>query len=134
VRRNQHDSAVISLSKALEMDSTQYTSFANRAVAFGALGKPDESIADFKRYLKYKPEDERVIFSIGMIYYNMGDMQESIGWFNRAIAIKPDLANYHWMRSQAYRQSGNRPGALKDAVKAQELGMALPEGYTQTLK
>jgi len=134
VRRNQNDSALHMLSKALGMDSTLYTSYANRAVVYGNLGRPDESIADFRRYLKSKPEDERVIFSIGMIYFNKGDFKESIEWFNRAIAVKPDFANYHWMRSQAFRQSGNKTDALRDAVRAQDLGLAVPGNYLQSLK
>ena len=134
VRRNQYDSALLNLSKSLVMDSTQYTSYANRAFVYDATGRPDESIADFKSYLKSKPDDERVIFSIGMIYFNKGDIKESIGWFNRTIAIKPDFANYHWMRSRALSQSGNKAGALKDALRAQELGMAVPVDYIQSLK
>lgn len=134
VRRNQNDSALYNLSKALAMDSTLFTSYANRAVVFGAMGKPDESISDFKQYLKSKPNDERVVFSIGMAYFNKGDMKESIGWFNKAISIKPDLGNYYWMRSLAYKQSGNKSGALNDALKAKELGLALPGDYLQSLQ
>ena len=95
--------------------------------------KYDEAIADFKRYLKSKPEDERVIFSIGLIYFNKGDFKESIAWFNKAIAIKSDLANYHWLRSQAFRQTGNKKDAIRDASRAKELGLNIPEDYLRSL-
>ena len=134
VRRNQHDSALINLSKALSKDSTLYTSYANRAVVYGAIGYPDESIADFKRYLRSKPKDERVIFSIGITYFNKGEFRESIDWFNKAIEIKPDLANYHWFRSQAFKQTGNKENALRDAVRARDLGIAVPPDYIKSLQ
>jgi tetratricopeptide (TPR) repeat protein len=134
VRRNQYDSALINLSKALEMDTSQYTAYANRAVVYSATGRFDESIADFKMYLKSKPDDERVCFSIGMIYFNRGAFNECIGWFNKAIAIKPGFANYHWMRSQAYRQTGNKQAAMSDATLALDLGMSIPKEYFNSLK
>jgi tetratricopeptide (TPR) repeat protein len=134
VRRNQNDSALYNLSKAISMDSTQSTPYANRAVVYGSLGKPLESIADFKQYLKSKPDDERVLFSVAMIYFNMGNMKECIVWLNKTIAIKPDFANYRWLRSMALKQTGNKTEALKDALKAKELGQAVPDDYLQSLK
>ncbi len=134
VRRNRFDSALLHLSKALEMDSTQYTAYANRAVVYGAIGRPDESLADFKHYLQSKPDDERVMFSIAMIYYNRGQMQESIGWLNRAVALKPGFPNYRWMRSQAYKLTGNKTEALQDAIKARELGIPVTQEYLNSLK
>jgi len=134
VRRNQNDSALYNLTKALSIDSTLFTSYANRAVVYSNMGQTGKSIEDFRRYLKSKPDDERVIFSIGMIYFNKGEFKECLSWFNRAIAIKPDFANYYWMRSQAFRQTGNKQEALSDAAKAQGLGFAVPGDYLKTLK
>jgi len=133
VRRNQYDSALINLSKALQMDSSLFTSYANRAVVYGAMGNPEESIRDFKRYLRSKPDDERVMFSIGIIYQNKGEFEESVAWFNKAISVKPDVANYYWIRSQSFRKLGNKSDALKDALKAKDLGMEVPVDYIRSL-
>jgi tetratricopeptide (TPR) repeat protein len=133
IRRNQYDSAMINLSKALHMDSSLFTSYANRAVLYGALGKPDESILDFKRYLRSRPDDEKVMFSIGIAYQNKGEFEESITWFTKAIAKKPDFANYYWLRSQSFRNLGNKHKALQDALKAKELGLSVPSDYIRSL-
>ncbi len=134
VRRNQYDSALYNLNKALEMDTTQHFSYANRAVVYGALGMPDKSVSDFKQFLKSNPNDERVLFSIAMIYFNKGEMKESIPWLNRAIAIKPGFANYIWLRSMAYKQLGDKANALSDAIKAKDLGQSVPDDYLQSLQ
>jgi len=133
IRRNQYDSAMINLSKALEMDSTLSTSYANRAVVYGALGRQEESARDFKRYLRSRPDDEKVMFSIGLIYQNKGEFEESISWFTKAIAKKPDFANYYWLRSQSFRSLGNKQNALRDAIKAKELGIEVPADYIRSL-
>ncbi len=134
VKRNQFDSAVYYLSKALQRDTGFAVSYANRAVAYGGLGKSDESIADFKHYLCYKPNDERVFMSIALAYQRSGRYQESLAWFDKAIAQKPDFGSYYYYRSQSYKSMGSRTKALEDGLKALNLGVAVPQGYLQSLR
>jgi tetratricopeptide (TPR) repeat protein len=134
VRRGQPDSAVICLNRSVALDSTSAINYANRAVALGALGRTDESIADFKHYLTQNPKDERVLMSIAMAYQNLGQFQESISWFDKAIAVKPDFGNYYYFRSRSYQALGNRGRALADGLRASELGAPVPQEYLKSLR
>ncbi len=134
VKRNQFDSAVYYLSKALQIDTGFAVSYANRAVAYGGLGKTEESIADFKHYLNYNPDDERVCMSIALAYQRTGRYQESLAWFDKAIARKPSFGNFYYFRSQSYKFLGNRAKALEDGQKALSLGVQVPQSYLQSLR
>ncbi len=134
VRRNQPDSAVYFLSKAIRLDSSVAVSYANRAVAYGGLGKTEESIADFKHYLAIQPGDERVLTSIGIACQRLRRYSESIDWFDKAIARKPGFPNYYFFRSQSHKSMGNRARSLADALKARELGAQVPAEYINSLR
>ena len=134
VRRGQNDSAVYYLTKSIQLDSTVATTFANRAVAYGGMGKPEESIADFKKYFSINPDDERVCMSIALTYQKLGRYPESLEWFERAISRKPGFGSYYFYRSQSYKLMGNKVKALADAIKARDLGVKLPTTYIQSLQ
>ena len=134
VRRNQPDSAVYYLTRSVQMDSTVAVTFANRAVAYGRVGKIGESIADFKRYLVLNPGDERVCMSIAMAYQQSGQYLQSLEWFDKAIVQKPGFGSYYFYRSQSYKMLGNKDKALADAIKARDLGVQVPANYLNTLQ
>ncbi|MFZ4548006.1 MAG: hypothetical protein ACOYN4_11255 [Bacteroidales bacterium] len=134
VRKNQFDSAIIYLNKALELDSSIAIAYANRAVAFGGLGNTIESIGDFKNYLKLKPNDEKVLASIAVAYQSMGRFQESIVWIGKAITNKPDFGNYYYIRSQIHNIMNKKDLALADAIKARSLGVVISQEYIKTLQ
>jgi len=134
VRRNQFDSAIFYLNKSLQLDSNLVIAYANRAVAYSGLGKTVESIEDFKSYLKLKPNDEKVIASIAVAYQSIGRYQESIEWMSKAIAKKPEFANYYYIRSQIYNILKQRDLALADAQKARALGAEVSADYIKLLQ
>ncbi len=134
IRRNQYDSAIYYLSKSIHLDSSLAIAYANRAVAYGKLGKTIESIEDFKHYLIFNPNDELVYSSIGIAYQSLGQYQESIEWVGKAISLKPEYGNYYYIRSQIYNKMGRRDLALTDGVKARDLGISISPGYLESLK
>ncbi|MFZ4520747.1 MAG: tetratricopeptide repeat protein [Bacteroidales bacterium] len=134
VRRGQFDSAVFYLTKSIQLDSSVAITFANRAVAFGGMGKAEESIADFKYYYSVNPDDERVCMSIALAYQKLGRYPESLEWFDRAITRKPGFGSYYYYRSQSYKFMGNKAKALADGLKARDLGVKIPIEYIQSLR
>jgi Flp pilus assembly protein TadD len=134
VRKNQFDSAVFYLGKSIELDSSLAIAYANRAMAYTGLGEKLKAIEDFKQYLIYKPEDERVYSSIAIAYQSLGRNTEAIGWMGKAIALKPDYGNYYYIRSQIYNIVGSRSLALADALKANSLGTEISSDYIKSLQ
>jgi tetratricopeptide (TPR) repeat protein len=134
IRRNKPDSAVYYLTRAIAIDSGVAVTFANRAVAHGRMGRIEESIGDFKSFLRIEPDNERVLMSIAIAYQNSARFQESLEWFDKAIAKKPDFGNYYYFRSHSHKQLGNRERALADGVKARDLGAPVPEEYINALR
>jgi tetratricopeptide (TPR) repeat protein len=133
VRKSQFDSAVFYLSKSLELDSSLAIAYANRAMAYSGMGEKLKAIEDFKQYLIYEPNDERVYSSIAISYQSLGRNMEAIEWMGKAIALKPDFGNYYYIRSQIYKIVGNRSLALADALKANSLGTEISPGYISSL-
>jgi lipoprotein NlpI len=134
IRRNQLDSALICFTTSIGMDSTNAFSYANRAVAYSMVGSAEESVNDFKKYLSLYPEDEKVCTSIALSYQKMERYPESLEYFDRAIALKPDFGSYYFYRSQVQKALGNRERALADGLRAIDLGVQVPAEYMKSLQ
>ena len=72
--------------------------------------------------------------SVALAYQKLGRFQESIGWFDKAINLKPNFGNFYFFRSQSYKYMGNRARALADGIKARDLGANVPPEYIQSLQ
>lgn len=132
-RRGNYDSAFYYLDKSLQIDSTFTAALLNRGLANEMIGKWEAAIKDFKSYLRYLPEDETVHSDIGVCYQNLGRFQESLPWFDAAIALKPQTGFYYLNRSYSYNALRNIPKAREDAQKALQLGQQVPPSYLKSL-
>ncbi len=132
-RRGVYDSAFFYLNKSLSIDSTFEGAWMNRGLTNEVMKNWGNAISDFQRYLHYSPEDEKVHSDIGVCYQNLGKFEESLIWFGKAIALKPQSGFYYLNRSYSYNALKDLDKARQDVNKARQLGTQIPPAYLQAL-
>jgi tetratricopeptide (TPR) repeat protein len=132
-RRGVYDSAFYYLDLSLATDSTFAAAWMNRGLTNEVMGRWENAIADFSRYLRYNPDDEKVHSDIGVCYQNLGKFRESLYHFDRCVALKPATGFYYLNRSYSYNALKETDKARQDALKARELGHQVPPAYLQYL-
>ncbi len=60
--------------------------------------------------------------------------QDAIKEFTKAISLQPGQGIYLYNRSLTYNSMGNKSLALKDALKAKQLGVNVDDSYTNSLR
>ena len=68
------------------------TYFSNRGLALEALGRSDEALASFDRFLAANPNEPRVLNNRGNTLRSLQRLDEALSSIDRALAIKPDFA------------------------------------------
>ena len=132
-RRGIYDSALFYINKAIALDSLFLNCYINRALTYERLGRWQDAIADYKKYLVYKPETDDIYSSIGVDYQNMKQFNESFMWFDKAIKMNPRQGIYLINRSYSYNGIGNKEKAREDAMEARNLGIKIPPQYAQLI-
>ena len=133
-RQGKNDSALFYLNASVALDSTKVVTFLNRGICFYSMKRYEEAIADYRHYLRFKPDDASVILNIGIAYQAVKKHKESIPWFNQAISIKPKKGEYYLKRSYSWFELGDKRKAKEDALKARQLGATVKDIYIETLK
>ena len=95
---------------------------AKRERAFEAanLGYYDESIAALKQYLQKHPDDAVAHYDLGAANL-LGNPDEALRQFDRALVLKPDLVAALTERGLLEYQRNELPAALKDLQTANQL-------------
>jgi len=68
-------------------------------------------------------------FKLGNTYHGLGDYQQAIKDFNRAIELDPKLAEAYWGRGNTYHELADYQQAIKDFNRAIELDPMFAEAY-----
>ncbi|MCX6270989.1 MAG: tetratricopeptide repeat protein, partial [Bacteroidetes bacterium] len=132
-KREKYDSALYYLDLSIKTDSLFPVAFMNRALVFEKSRQPDKAIADYRHYLAFKPDDDRIYSSIGINYQVKQDYKGSIPWFSDAILRNPQAGVYYYNRSISYKMMGDKSRAVEDAHKAEALGYQVPQAYFDAL-
>jgi tetratricopeptide (TPR) repeat protein len=82
-----------------------------------------------KGQLKKTQEAAVGYFKLGNTYHGLGDYQQAIKDFDRAIELDPKLAEAYWGRGNTYHALGDYQQAIKDFDRAIELDPRFAEAY-----
>jgi tetratricopeptide (TPR) repeat protein len=98
------------------------------------MGDNEKAFADFNKCIELSPEHHRAISNRGTVLLNYYKRyNEALADFNKAISIKP-MPNYFLNRAICYFQMGNITMAKQDALKAQKLGVKIPDNFKTQLQ
>jgi tetratricopeptide (TPR) repeat protein len=62
-----------------------------RATAYYLMGDFDQSLRDCDEVIKRNPQHFGALSGYGMIYLRLGDLENALGYFERALEINPNL-------------------------------------------
>lgn len=98
-------------------------------LAYFALDRLDESLAEFDRAIEVDPNETAAWNYRGQIFYALERYEQAVSDFDQAISLEPDKAFYHRKKADALLSLEQFAGALKSANKAIELDETDPMNY-----
>ncbi len=108
------DSAIVSYSNVLKLDSTNTQAAVNLGGVFMRTGRLDDAIAVLTPVLRRDSTNTDALTNIGAANGNKGLFQQSIGYYEKAYRIKPDQPqNVLMSMSNVYRFLGDSANAQK---------------------
>ncbi len=122
--------AIEAYGKALEL----YPEYAEAYVALGdamsAQGKQDEAIAAYQQALAIEPDDPRIHFGLGKIYYNeKGLYHEAVAEYQKAITIDPRHLEAYLNLGELYEEKG----LYKEAADSYERALLVDPRHPSAL-
>nr|WP_242037874.1 tetratricopeptide repeat protein [Tolypothrix sp. FACHB-123] len=112
--------ALISFSKALEIQADDYYALNNRGYALEKLGSYEEAIASFDKALEIQ-SDEYAWYLRGIALEKLGRYEEAIVSFDKALEIQPEFHNVWYDRGIVLRILGRYDEAIASYDKALEI-------------
>ena len=104
-----------------ELDPQSWWTWQRLAVAHFQSGQPQSALAPLEKSLAILEDTTNAAFSrlvLGMAYYNLGESETALRFFNEAIRIKPNFIEAYANRGGAYNDLGRYNQAIKDLDKA----------------
>ncbi len=92
-----------------------------RALAYQASGRYDEAVIDFRRALKFSPNDAGIYAAIGASLSAQNLYQEAIHAYEKTISLAPNVAMTHFRRAAVFAQIHEYEPAETDYARAIEL-------------
>jgi tetratricopeptide (TPR) repeat protein len=108
------------LDKPVKVDSTKTVSAETLQIsgdAHFALENYSAAFADYSESLKITPNATAYI-GLGNVFVKMNNISEGINNYTKAIELKPDCADYYFIRGKTYNLAGKYSEALNDFDKA----------------
>jgi len=106
--------AVADYTKALDLDPTNARAFNNRALAYAALGQPDQALADYAAAIRIDPTYTRAYQNRLHLLEQRGDLKGMAADYERLAALEPkNAADYRYRQGSALHGLRDFAGARK---------------------
>ncbi len=131
-RQGQWESAVSCYERALELKPELVAIYSNLGKVLQQLGRLDEAVACWRKAMELSAGSGNADFyvSMGSACLLQGRLEEAFGSFQRAISLKPDLAEAHCNIGSVLLQQGKPEEAIASCQKALELKPNLAEAHS----
>lgn len=126
--------AIADYNKSLEIEPSNLDALLNLGLAYFNMGQFRKTIEVFQRSLKIRPDNADILNDVGLAYYQLKELDQALQTYNRAIRLNGSKGLYYLNRSYVYKDKGDKPNALKDALMAQKLGSRLNPEYLEGLR
>jgi tetratricopeptide (TPR) repeat protein len=92
------------------------------AMELAERGKTSEARTALTRLLSEHPDDHNVCYGIGTLHAISGELNESINWFDKAIAIFPNFLEAYYNKAASHQKLLDIGKAIRAYRKVVELG------------
>ena len=101
-------------------------SYLRRSRALLAKGKPDDALKDLYEAVRLDRRNAEALAGIGALAVRQGDFSTALPYLDRALKLRPDMAQALRDRASALRGLGRAADAQRDETRALEISPALP--------
>jgi len=101
----------------------------HQAVASHEAGRFTNARALYQQVLEQAPDYADALHLLGLLHCQTGEIAKGIPLLRKAIARRPDQAQYHINLAKALVQEGKHPAARKSLEKAVEIDHDAPEAH-----
>jgi tetratricopeptide (TPR) repeat protein len=126
---NQHEEAIIHLTKLTEQDKTDFEAFIALGNSLGEMKKYEEAIAAYNFAEMLRPSYKRIYYQRGIFKNLYGDLTSALKDFNIAVQREPMFANAYYNRGVNYKDMEKWKKAIRDLNRAIELDPNHGEAY-----
>jgi adenylate cyclase len=95
--RRQHQEAISEVERALALDPNDPTSLYHMGNALTYAGRPKEAIEFLERGMRLDPHNpSRYLIGLGRAHFSMGELEEAVGLYEKALRLNPETAPWAW--------------------------------------
>jgi tetratricopeptide (TPR) repeat protein len=118
--------------KAIRADSTRWTAFHRLGYLYLQLGRPEEAVPLFRKYVELAPDDANSYDSLGDGFFAAGQIDSALVQYRTSLSINPQFAVSAYNAGRCYE----RLGMTQEAVEAYSyyLQNAADGPYAETAK
>jgi len=124
-----YEGALKEFNITLELDSTRYEAFYNRALVKASLSFLEESIYDFNKTIKLSPEYYQAYADRANVKIRLGDSTGAMKDYNQCIKINPDFSSGYYNRGNLKLNLKEYSNALADFTRSIDLDNSYTDAY-----
>jgi adenylate cyclase len=95
--RRQHQEALSEIEQALALDPHDPTSNYSMGNTLIYAGRPKEAVEFLKKGMRLDPNNpSRYLAGLGRAHFSMGELEEAVGLYERAMRLNPETAPWAW--------------------------------------
>jgi tetratricopeptide (TPR) repeat protein len=110
LERQRYRDAVEVFSEAIAMAPTFAEAYNKRATVYYLLREFEKSIADIHKTLEYNPVHFGALSGMGLCYLGLNEPRQALTWFERALAVNPNLESIRSYVQQLRASFEDQPG------------------------
>jgi serine/threonine protein kinase/tetratricopeptide (TPR) repeat protein len=104
--------------RAIELNPNYPTAYHWYSLYLGAVGRPDEGIAEVKRAQEADPLSPTINTTAGVVFYNARRYDQAVEQLHKVLETDPNFPTAHLWLGQAYEQVGRGEEAIVELQKA----------------
>lgn len=112
--QEDYKNAEVCLSKAIELDSTDYRPYLNRGHARRHLQRPSDALLDYDAVIAREKNLDDVYLNRALVLQLLQRDKEAEADLNRCIYLNPKSVNAYFYRARLHERVGNTDKALHD--------------------
>ncbi len=116
-----HQSALVELDRALDIEPENSTLLVNRGALLGAMGRFAAAEHDLKKVLRVEPSHPGALFNLGVVMTKKGLWGEAVPHLRRAVELDPENGAAHYWLGEALNHVDDLYGALAAYQRAADL-------------
>lgn len=116
-----YDEAIEAHTKYIEAYESDYVGFYNRGLAYFHQENYERAIVDFEKSAAVDDRDSDIYFKLGQCHDNSGAADKARSFYDKAIEMNPDNAEYYDARAALFAKNGNYEQAITDSKRSLQL-------------